>query len=289
MKRIFLILLPISVLLSCQPDSGTSDGSGDQVSSEELARLQSENRDLQNQLNEKDSMLNESISLFNEIEQNLAMINLKEDEIRLRSNDVELAEDGKQWILQEIQNINYLREENARKVTELTAALENKNLEISEFQKLIENLLNKIEVMEEEIEMLRVELSDLDQEYIELLEAYQEQTALAAETLRELNKAYYAYGSTQELLANEVIIKEGGFIGIGKKTHLKGDFNEDYFTEIDQSKTKTIEVVGEKVKFITDHPSSSYEVKSNGKNHKIIIKDQKSFWKVSKYLVVVVD
>jgi len=50
-----------------------------------------------------------------------------------------------------------------------------------------------------------------------------------------------------------------------------------------------IEVVGKKVKFITDHPSSAYNITSNGQNHTIKIMDPKSFWKVSKYLVVVVD
>jgi hypothetical protein len=289
MKYLFISLIATLSLVSCNLNEGSDTEAGGSADGEELAKLRSENRDLKDQLVAKDSMLNESIMLFNEIEHNLAMINLKEDEIRLRSNDVELAEDGKQWILQEIQNINYLREANAKKVEELSASLDDKNLQIEEFQKLVSELLNKIQVQEEEIEMLRVELADLDREYVELLEAYQEQTELAIETMQELNSAYYAYGSTSELLANEVIVKEGGFIGIGKKATLKSDFNDEYFTPIDMMKTKSIEVIGKKVKFITDHPSSSYELISNGDNHQIKIKDPKSFWKVSKYLVVVVD
>ncbi|MCG8577592.1 MAG: hypothetical protein MI810_22115 [Flavobacteriales bacterium] len=289
MKYLFISLIATLSLVSCNLNEGSDTEAGGSADGEELAKLRSENRDLKDQLVAKDSMLNESIMLFNEIEHNLAMINLKEDEIRLRSNDVELAEDGKQWILQEIQNINYLREANAKKVEELSASLDDKNLQIEEFQKLVSELLNKIQVQEEEIEMLGVELADLDREYVELLEAYQEQTELAIETMQELNSAYYAYGSTSELLANEVIVKEGGFIGIGKKATLKSDFNDEYFTPIDMMKTKSIEVIGKKVKFITDHPSSSYELISNGDNHQIKIKDPKSFWKVSKYLVVVVD
>ena len=277
------------IATSCAGEGTTENGGEDEVSSEELARLKSENRALQDQLTEKDSALNESILLFNEIEQNLAMINLKEDEIRLRSNNVELAEDGKQWILQEIQNINYLREENAKKVGELNAALQNKNLEIAQLKLLVENLMNKITVQEEEIEMLRVELSDLDREYVELLEAYQEQTQIAVETIKELNKAYYAYGTTAELLENGVLVKDGGFIGMGKKTHLKDDFNEEYFTQVDLSTTKSIEVVGTKIRFITDHPSTAYSVVTEGEKHRININDEKSFWRVSKYLVVVVD
>lgn len=288
MKHLIYSLFIVSVLFACNTEPETTDSVGGD-NSEELARLRSENRELQTQLAEKDSVLNESIMLFNEIEENLAMINLKEDEIRFRSNDIELAEDGKQWILQEIQNINYLREANQKKVSELNKQLENKNVQLDEFKTMVANLMNKIEVQEEEIEMLRVELADLDKEYVELLEAYQEQSQIAAETLQELNTVYYAYGSEKELIENGVIVKEGGFIGIGKKNVLKGDFNDDYFTKINLNDTKEIEIVGEKTKFITDHPSSSYDLISEGQNHTIKINDPKSFWKVSKYLVVVVD
>lgn len=287
MKHLIYFLSLSLLFVAC--NTNTTDTSNNSQESEELARLKSENRELQNKLLEKDSVINDAIMLFNEIEENLAMINLKDDEIRLRSTNVELAEDGKQWILQEIQNINYLREENAKKVDELNKMLKKDELQIAELQSMITNLMAQIQLQEEEIEMLRMELSDLDREYVELLEAYQEQTAITVETLKELNKAYYAYGTEEELIANGVIVKEGGFIGMNKKTVLKDNFNDSYFTEIDMTKTKTISVVGKKYKFITDHPSTAYAVNSNGNNHKININDEKSFWKVSRYLVVLVE
>jgi DNA repair exonuclease SbcCD ATPase subunit len=287
MKNYILIFASASLLFSC--NAPTSEGTGTPEENEELARLQSENRVLQSQLAEKDSMMNEAIMLFNEIEENLAMINLKDDEIRFRSTNVELAEDGKQWILQEIQNINYLREENQKKIDELNKSLKHKNLQIEQFQTMVNNLMNQIAVQEEEIEMLRLELGDLDREYVELLEAYQEQSTLTAETLRELNKAFYSYGTEEELVANGVIVKQSGFIGINKQISLKNDFNDDYFTQIDMTQEKMIQVTGKKFRFVTDHPSTAYRVESAGQNHKIIIEDPKSFWKVSNYLVVVVD
>ena len=288
MRKLTVFISLIFIGFACNTSEGdtTSDSNGE---SEELAKLRSENRELKNKLEVKDSVINESFMLFNEIEQNLAMIDLKEDEIRFRTNDIELEEDGKQWVLQEIQNINYLREANQKKVKELNKTLEDKNLEIAEFKILINNLMNKIEVQEEEIEMLRVELADLDREYVELLEAYQEQTELTAEVLQELNTVFYVFGSTDELIANGVLVKEGGFLGIAKKNALKSDFNEDYFTQISKSGTNSIDVFGKEVNFITDHPSTSYTIKSEGEKHTIKINDQQSFWKVSKYLVVVVD
>ncbi|NOQ75700.1 MAG: hypothetical protein GQ574_27080 [Crocinitomix sp.] len=286
MKHLIYSLFIATLFLACNTSPETTD-SVNTGESEELARLRSELRVAEDKLVEKDSVLNESIMLFNEIEENLAKINLKEDEIRFRSNDIELAEDGKQWILQEIESINYLREENQKKVGELNKQLANKNVEIAELKTLVSNLMNKIEVQEEEIEMLRVELSDLDKEYVELLEAYQEQSQIAASTIRELNTVYYAYGSEKELIENEVIVKEGRFLM--RTTQLRGDLNDEYFTQVNLTKKDKIEIVGKKVKFITDHPSSSYEVISEGQNHTIQINDPKTFWKVSKYLVVVVD
>lgn len=287
MKYFSLILFTALFISAC--NTSTPDGTGSTEESEELARLKSENRDLQNQLENKDSALNDAIMLFNEIEENLAMINLKDDEIRLRSTNVELAEDGKQWILQEIQNINYLREANQKKVEELNKMLKADNLQIQELQTMVNNLMGQIQLQEEEIEMLRLELSDLDREYVELLEAYQEQSQITFETLKELNKVFYAYGTEEELVSNGVIVKEGGFIGFNKKVSLKDDFNDEYFTQIDLQKDKTIQVTGSKFRFITDHPSTSYSTVTNGQNHKITINDPNSFWKVSRYLVIVVD
>lgn len=287
MSKYFGFFAMFLLIIGCGGNGESTDGESGE--SEEMARLKSEMRELEGQLNAKDSVLNETIMLFNEIEQNLAMINLKDDEIRFRSNDIELEEDGKEWILQEIQNINYLREANAKKVIELNKALQDKNLQIVEFQNMITNLMDKIQVQEEEIEMLRVELADLDREYVELLEAYQEQSQITAETLKELNKGYYAYGTALELENNGVIVREGGFLGMNKKTLLADNINDDYFTKVDITKTGNIQVTGKKVSFITDHPSSAYDIVTNGQKHTIKIKDPKSFWKVSKYLVIVVD
>ena len=287
-KVIYLALLTLSTtFFSCNTEPNTTESAN--TNKEELAKLKSEKRELESQLAAKDSVLNESILLFNEIEDNLAMINFKEDEIRIRSQDVELAEDGKQWILQQIQNINHLREDNKKKVNRLSKQLKNKNNKIASLEKLVSSLQTKIYDQDVEIDMLRAELEDLDREYVELLEAYESQSTMALELMQDINRVFYAYGTDDELVKNGVIVKEGGFIGIGKKTNLKGDFNDEYFTEVDLTKTKEILVEGgKKVKFITDHPASSYSIESNGTTHKIKITNAKSFWKVSKYLVVVV-
>jgi hypothetical protein len=43
------------------------------------------------------------------------------------------------------------------------------------------------------------------------------------------------------------------------------------------------------VDVLTTHPSGSYKIVGDKVKEKLVITDQKAFWSVSKYLVVVVD
>ena len=53
----------------------------------------------------------------------------------------------------------------------------------------------------------------------------------------ELNTAYYTLGTEKELIANKVMTKSGGFIGIGRNKKVQQDFNREYFKKIDITKT----------------------------------------------------
>lgn len=289
MSKLKLIpLIAIIFLASCQEEKTNNDGdsSSSDANNEELIKLRQENRSLQSQVKEKDSSLNESIRIFNEIQENIASIDLKENEIRIKSDDPEFQADQKEWILNEIKEINFLREQNQKKVSQLKKQLEASNAKVSEFETLVDRLMRQISAQETEIANLKQELSDLDKEYTELFDAYREQTELALETMKELNEAYYAMGSYKELKENEVVVKEGGFIGLGRTEKLKDGFNKNYFTKIDIFKKTSFKIMAEKVNLITEHPSSSYEIKEDGNNLVLNVKEPKEFWTISKYLVI---
>lgn len=288
MKKLLLFLFIAAGFVSCQEDEKETTGE-EQMSQEEkdeLLKLRNENRTLQMQLDKKDSTLNDAVSVLNDIEENVAAINLKGDEIRLRSNNIEFTEDNKQWIIQEIQNMNFLREENQKKIRKLQSQLKTSDSKISELEVFVDRLMRQISAQESEIATLREQLASLDQEYTELFDAYQEQSELALEVMKELNEGYYCFGSFKELEDNNVVIKDGGFIGIGRNRKLKGDLNKDYFTKIDIMKKKEFEVIAKKINIITDHPSSSYDMKETGNSIVIQVKEPKDFWKITKFLVV---
>jgi len=125
--------------------------------------------------------------------------------------------------------------------------------------------------------------------YTLLFDAYLDMTELAEQATVELNTAYFAYGTKRELKDNGVITKEGGFIGIGKTSKLKNDFNDNYFEKIDITQKKEITIVGRKPELVTSHPSSSFKLEQGDESSKLTISDPEKFWGASKYLVIVVQ
>ena len=280
--KYILSLLALTMLFSCQQEETTEVEPMNQEESAELINLRNQLAQLELESKRKDSVINESISFFNEIQENLAKITVKEDQIRIKSQNPEISDDDKEWIRQEIQNINYLREENAKRIRNLQGQVKAKDLKITELQNMIDRLVLDVKSRDEKIEVLQIMLADRDMEYVELFDQYQEQVELALEVMKELNTVYYAYGTIDELVENEVLVREGGFIGIGKKTNVADNFNKDYFQKMDKTKVKKIKITGNKPQIVTDHPSSSYRWEGN----EIVITDPDRFWKISRFLVV---
>ena len=150
---------------------------------------------------------------------------------------------------------------------------------------MTDRLVLQIRDRDEQIASLQRTLADLDMEYSELFDEYQQQVELTLDVIKEMNTVYYAYGTLDELIASNVLVREGGFIGIGKRTNISHNMNQDYFQKLDKTKIKELTIVGKKPEMVTDHPVSSYEWKGN----KLIILDADKFWRISNYLVVTVN
>ena len=288
MTRLFslsIILLIFST--SCVQDKKTEDPLNDFTSTD----LSLENKIAQLELDNamKDSVINESLAFFNEIKDNLETIGIRRDAIRDISSNPEIAVDDKSWIIEEIQHINFLREENANKVIRMRAKIKENELKINELELMIESLVKDIQWKDEQITLLQGELNNLDKEYSILFDSYQEQALIVDELKDEMSTVYYAYGTIKELSDNGVIEKKNGFLGIGKKTSLKNDINDQYFTKINASKTTRISLEGSGIHFVTNHPMNSYSVTIEGNKSIIQILDASEFWKISKYLVVTVE
>lgn len=153
-------------------------------------------------------------------------------------------------------------------IATLEAQLNEKDAQIGE-------LTNKIE-------QLNIELSNLTVNY----ESLEQENEVKTE---KLNAAYYVLGTNKELKEKGIVTKEGGFIGIGKTTGLKKDFNRDYFTKIDASQTTVIPIGAKKIKILSSHPSNSYKLVGEKPVEKLEITNTEDFWSASKYLVIVIE
>ena len=286
MPKIISFFIFLSLLLtSCvqdQPIDNNNNGTEDLSLENKIAQLELDNA-------MKDSLINESLAFFNEIKANLEKIGIRKDEIRAISDNPEISSDDKSWILEEIKHINYLREENANKVRRMQDQMKKNGLKIKELELMIESLIKDIQWKDEQITMLQSELNNLDQEYSALFDSYQEQSIIVDALIEEMNTVYYAYGSAEELSENGVIVKKNGFMGIGRKTELKDNLNDQYFTEINASRKKLIVIQGNDVRFVTNHSTASYTLKESNNRTEIHISDPSEFWKISKYLVVIID
>jgi outer membrane murein-binding lipoprotein Lpp len=283
MRSILALTLFSVFLTACSSEPKNSQTTaGDSDLEAKIALLEKENAD-------KDKLINESLEFYSDIQSNLESIELKKDELRIKSTNAELSEDDKQWILDQIKQINFLREENAKKVNQLNKKLNVNGLKINELESMVDDLVKNMKAKDEQIEMLQTELGSLDKAYSKLFDAYQEKALLVEELTDELNTVYYSYGTEEELVKNQVINRKNGFIGIGKKIKLMDNFNQKYFSKINLNQEKEIFLEGAELKFVTDHPSSSYNLVKVGRNTKIKIINPNDFWKISKYLVVIVE
>lgn len=282
MKNFFLISVLFFAFTACKNDKANTDETKDSAKNTEVIKLRNKVEQLQLDKNRNDSTLNVMISFFNEVQNNLARISIKEDEIRVRSSNPEISEDDQKWILQEIQNINFLRKQNAQTVGVLKKQLSDKDLKIKELNTMTDRLVKQIKSKDEQITALQTQLADVNMEYSTLFDDYQEQVELAYDVMKEMNTVYFAYGTMKELTENNVVVRQGGFIGIGRETKVAENLNQKYFKELDKTKIKQLTVVGKNPELITDHPISSYKWDGD----KLIILNADKFWRVSNYLVV---
>jgi hypothetical protein len=278
-----LVICTISILVfGCSREDQITTKTTEKEASNRITFLEKENE-------RKDSILNQSLLYYNEIQTNLEAMHIKEEGIRVITTDNELNDDTKKWIIAQIKHINFLRQENAKKLSILRKTLKNKDLTLTELNTLVQKMADNIQFKDEQISVLQGELGSVDIAYSKLFDAYQEKAIRVEELTNELNKAYYTYGTEKELVKNKVIERKNGFIGIGKKINLSQTLNANYFAEIDLSKEKEVFIEGKNIRFVTDHPNSSYQLQTIGKNTKIKITNSREFWKVTKYLVILID
>ena len=258
--------------------------------------MENQKLEMASQLSQRDSIINEWIIAFNEIETDIKKITARENMLNLQSMNPEISKNKKEEILKEIQLIRELIDQNKKKLASLNRQLRNSEIKIASLQTRIDSMTAHIAQSDKTMSELKMELVDRNFEIGQLNEkvttmevAIADSSSKISQQTAEMNKAYVVSGTYKDLKEKGLLVKEGGVLGMGKKESLQENFsNDELFTTIDITKTKTIQVNSKTAKLVTEHPANSYElVKDDAdKIAYIAIKDPETFWKISRYAVV---
>jgi len=264
-----------------------------------IAELGAQNTSINQELEQRDSVLNELVGAFYEIENNLDSIKMKRNQLSLMNTEGNANQ--KDRIINDINLLSTLLDQSHSKVAQLEKKLESSGIEMRSFRNKIATLTQNIEEQNAEIIVLRQDLqevfiakNELDQKIVimETVISLSEDTIMKKNQIilqkeKELNTAHIAFGTNKELKEKGLLIKDSGFLGIGKAvTNTDASANELY-AELDIRNTKSIPLNSKKAKIISDHPANSYRfVEEDGLITSLEIDNPAEFWRISKYALI---
>lgn len=241
---------------------------------------------------QKDSELNDMLGTLNEIEDGLNQINEAENRVVLLKNGEGATK--RQKLKEDVQFIATRMKQNKELLAKLQKQLANSSFQGDQLKKTIENLQKQLVEKEKQLQALREELdskdihiaaldetiNNLNTQTSNLTKESSKKTEVINAQDKQLNTAWYVFGTKKEL-------KEQSIIQDGKV--MTGNFNKNYFTKVDIRNLSEIKLYSKSAKLLTTHPSSSYSlVRDANKQYTLRITNSQLFWSTSKYLVVLV-
>ncbi len=185
------------------------------------------------------------------------------------------------------------------KLYKLENELENSNLysekikcAVKYLKKRIETQYNSIDSMKSEMSLkentityLNKKVDSLNSEIVSAGEHYELSLAEAKREIDRLNTCYFIVAKKAELKKNNII--EERFLSSSKI--MEGKFDQSLFIVNDRRRLSKINLNSKKVKILTNHPDSSYEI-IDSTNYKVFhITDPELFWSLTNYLVIQTD
>lgn len=292
MKKILLLLAAVCTLsfaMSCstkkEKEQESKDPNAETIDSLRQALTQSQNES------------NDLIETLSQIQDGFDQINEAEGRVSVENKQGERA--NKQAIIENMEFIQRTMKLNRELISNLQQQLCNANQSDKRTKAKLEEMVNnynkQLEDKQKQIDELRAQLAERDIKIAEqgeqinalntsvndLSQKNEEKARTVAAQDKELNTAYYVFGTKKEL-REQRILKSGDVLK-------SNDFNKDYFTRIDLRVTKQIRLYSKSAKLMTNHPAGSYTLEKDAQNQYVLrINNPQEFWSVSKYLVIIV-
>ena len=264
------------------------------MTGEKQDALMQERDSLQRIINEKDIELDDILTTFNEVQEGIRRINEAEGRVTIADGNPESAS-SKEVIRENMDFIKQTMQQNREMIAMLQEKLKNSSIKNSQMQNTIASLQAQIDAQTARIQELEAALAEKDA----LIEAQGEAIAglsndvaslteenrIKAEKMqeqdKELNSAWFVFGTKSEL-KEQKIISSGDVLK-------NEEFNKNYFTKIDIRYDKEIRFYSKNAKLLSTHPAGSYKLEKDKQGqYELHITSPQKFWSVSKYLVVLV-
>ncbi len=270
-KTITLFLSLLAIITSCE-------------NGPKRAKLINDNDSLRNVITQRDAALDEMIHSINLIEDGFRSINEAQGRVNLDATINEKSAADR--LHEDITFISNTLAKNKEEIERLKKQLDKSQSGSKQLKKMIENLQAQLLEKGHEIENMQALLAEKNIHIEELDKAVAnltKQTKADAQTILqqegELNAVWYAIGTKREL-KNENILDSGEVLR-------ENDANMDYFTKADMRELTSINTYAKSAKLLTSHPESSYTlVRDENKMYTLKITDPKTFWSISRYLVI---
>ncbi len=229
----------------------------------------------------------------------LDSISIEEHELLAYSADRERGGLNRQRMKHQLNHVRDLLVRHRERIANLEQKLAAENGDAQNLRIIITALRQQVDEKEREIEKLKADLennrksiSELTgkvQQMREVQEEQQQTISTQNETIQQqadiLNKGYIKIASKKEL--KSIGLLTGGLFKKSKMDYSKIDLN--LFQCVDIRTTTSINLPL-KVKILTPMPKNSYEIKQRGKEGNVLnILDIKTFWSVSKFLVIQIN
>lgn len=259
---------------------------------ESMSHLQRQIDSLQTIVDNKDDELNDIFSTMTEVQNGIRRIAEAEGRVTVADGNTESAS-SRAIIRDNMEYICEAMQQNRDLITQLREKLDASRFQSDKMKALVDGLQAQVEKQNQRIQELQASLAEKDSTILvqnvridslsrsmtSLEEKSQQQSATLQAQDKQLNSAWYVYGTKSEL-------KEQGILRNGAVLKDR-DFNKDYFTEIDIRHVKDIKTYSKSATLLTTHPADSYTLSKNGKGeYELHISNPSRFWSVSKYLVM---
>ena len=238
------------------------------------------------------------MDVIDNIEENFRQIRETEKYLTLESQKKgEMSNDTKTRIKDNFEMVNEILQKNKDQINKLEKQLKGNSGENSALKKTLAMLKTELEEKTATIADLQTKLAERDEMIAGLTNVNQAlsqnveslsttattQASKIKEQDKELNTAYYMFGTSKELKEAKVV--SGGLLASSKI--LKESIEKSKFIKIDIRTTLNIPVYSKKAKILSDHPSDSYLFDKDSKGQIVIkIIDYSRFWSLTRYLVV---